>query len=178
MTDIILAECGAATWLVAGERHMGDLMQNTLGPGITLSIVACGTMEQAMAMWAAGAGADAGAGSVPWMINPAIVGRIKRALAPPSIAFTPWSAMLDADAEAALSHMFASLAAGPIVLRQFSPAEPPPGLADLQRLRAMLASAALQRAGADPAALRHETLAATNPGDEDRLDLVGHPPTE
>ena len=172
MADIILAQCGGTTWLVEGDRHMQDLLGNSLSPAVTIGFLECASTEHVMAMWAGRAGAETNPDAVPWMINPAIVRRIQRVLAGPSIAFPPWSAMLDADAEDVLRAAAGKLADGRLALRQFCPAEAAPGLADLLRLRATLVTAALVRAGADPAALLHETAEAANPGDENRLDLV------
>ena len=171
MSDIILAECGGNTWLVEGVEHLDDLMRNLLPAEVTVSFVTCATPEEALALWAGRRTADADEHAVPWMVNPAIVRRIRAAKAEPAIIFAPWSAMLDSDAE----QLLAGLAGRMLTLRQFTPAEPPPGLGDLQRLRGMLVVAALVRAGADASALVHATAAAATPDDANRLELVTLP---
>ena len=177
MADIILAECGGTTWLVEGIRHMDDLMRNMLPASVTISFVTCATTDEALAMWAERNGADEEENPVPWMINPAIVRRIRATLEGPAITFAPWSAMLDADAEQLLAGLADRMAGRTLLLRQFAPAEPPPGLADLQRLRGMLVSAALVRAGADAALLTHATAEPAKPDDANRIEFVTPPST-
>ncbi len=172
MADIILAESGGTTWLVQGEQHMGDLLRNMLPDGVTVSIVACNSRAEAIALWSAPPDADGEAERIPWMINPAIVGRIKAMLGVPAIAFAPWSALLDGAAQDLLGVIAGRMADGPLILRQFCPAEAPAGLAELQRLRGMLVAAALAQLSADPAALLHETAAPEGPDDANRLELV------
>ncbi len=180
MADIILAEVGENTWLVEGEQHFHDLLRGILPPSITIEVARCNTPAEMYARWEARSGAaQAGPNAVPWLINPVIVRRIKGSLGEQSVLFAPWSVLLDEAATALLDATAGWLtghAGARLTLRQFSPAEPPPGLPGLQALRFELAAGALARAGADPAMLASETAVAERPEDADRLFLVTHPP--
>ena len=176
MATVTLAESDGQVWVVEGDEHVGALLVNELPDGVTVEIVACGTRAAAFALWRERS-AEASDGAQPWLINPIIADRIRRSLGTlqRAVAFTPWSAMLDAAAMAELVDAAAWLAANPagrLVLRQFASAEPVPGLADLQRLRGQLALGALHRAGADPARTGEDMAVAAADMDADRMVIV------
>ncbi len=175
MADVTLAEVGGQAWLVKGDEHVDGLLANNLPPTVSVEFVACATRADAWAIWHA-TSPEAEQGGMPWMIHPEVVRRIKGAFGGAScIRFTPWSAMLTDDAREAITAAAALLAAdgtARLTLRQFRPAEPPPGLLDLQRLRGQLVIAALAAAGADTARLDTDTGPTDTPEDCERLDLV------
>ena len=174
MADVTLAEADGQTWLVAGDGHIDGLLANTLPPTTTVELIACATRAEAWAMWEA-TSPQALEGGMPWLIHPGIVRRLKGSLGDQCIRFTPWSAMLTDEARTLIASTAGSLAANPagrLTLRQFCPAAPPPGLADLQRLRSQLVTAALTGAGADAARLEVETKHSEAPADCERFDLV------
>ena len=176
MAAVVLAEVDGGVWLVDGDEHIGALLANTLPDGVTVEFVACESRAAAFALWHDGSPSTR-AGTHPWAINPMIAARIRRALTPGrrSVRFTPWSVLLDAAMVAELDAAAAWLeanGAGRLVLRQFAPADPAPGQADLQRLRGQLALGALLRAGADAARMTEDTVAATDEADAERMDLL------
>ena len=176
MADVTLAEVGGIAWLVAGDEHIDGILANMLPPTATIEVIAFPSRADAWAFWQEKSPDAAAAGGMPWVINPAIMRRIKGSLGDQCIRFTPWSAMLTEEARALIATTAEWLASKPdarVTLRQFGPAEPPAGLADLQRLRGQLVSAALTGAGGDAARLDAETAASDVPEDSERLDLVG-----
>ena len=174
MTEIVLAECGGNTWLVEGDQHVDDLLANTLPGSIAVRFVSVPNAAEAHLLWDRRASGDFD-NMMPWMINPDIVRRIKGGLGLRSLTFSPWSAMLDAAAQdliAATADWLRHHAPARIALRQFCPADAPPGLADLQRLRGQLVAGAFTRAGAAAGSLDHETGAPEEEGGIDRMELV------
>lgn len=179
MATVVLAEAEGSVWVVAGDEHVGELLANELPAGVSVEFVACSTRAAVFALWHERS-AEAEEGVQPWLINPLIVNRIRGSLGllQRSVRFSPWSALLDAAAQAELAGAAAWLAAnggGRLVLRQFAPADPAPGQADLQRLRGQLALGVLLRAGADAARMTEEMAAATAEADAERLDLLTEP---
>lgn len=180
MGRVVLAESGGQVWIVEGDEHVSELLVNELPDDVAVEFVTCDTPAAVFAMWRERS-PGAAAGASPWVLNPAIVARIRRTLAPArrGVQFTPWSAMLDEAAQAELAAAAAWLDANPggrLLLRQFAPAAPVPGQADLQRLRAQLVLAALLRAGAVMAAVADEMAAATAEADAERLDIITQAP--
>ncbi len=172
--DVTLAQFGEQVWLVGGDEHIDDLLANTMPPGTTIEFVSVTERREVRAMWER-MSTEQTDGAEPWVIHPLIVRRIRGDLGPRSVAFSPWSAMLDTAAQDAIGAAADWLAARPgatITLRQHCGAEPPPGLTDLQRLRGQLVAGALTRGGADAAQLHHETLASAAETDTERLDLI------
>jgi hypothetical protein len=171
--NVTLAECHGDVWLVGGEDNLDDLLLNTLPPTVSLAIVPCASLADVRALWAQRSEA-AEEGAEPWSIHPGIVRRI-RGLAECWISFTEWSARLDANALAAVRRAADGLTAAPgarVTLRQFSTADAPAELADLQRLRARLVVGALGQAGVAASRVGYETRTAVTAVDHDRLDLV------
>ena len=177
MAEIVLAECNGNTWVVEGDQYVDDLLANTLPPSMTIRFIAVLNAAEAHRIWDRRASGDFD-NTMPWMINPAIVRRIKGGLDSRTIVFSPWSAMLDADAAdiiASTADWLRHHAPTRIALRQFCPDDAPAGLADLQRLRGQLVAGALARAGADAGALNQETGAPEDEGSTDRMELVTAP---
>ncbi len=174
MTRIVLAEFAGNVWLVRGDEHFDDLLANVLPETVALEFTTCESHDEVRAIWREH-GDTENDGDEPWLLNPAIVRRIKGRYETQSVTFTPWSAMLDESALETVGAAATLLQANPtsrLSLRQFSPAETPPGLADLQRLRGQLLAGALTRAGADAASIDHETHTSDTPGDGDRIEFV------
>jgi hypothetical protein len=173
MADILLAECGDGVWLVGGEAHLDDLLANTLPPDVGIGLVACERPADVRALWERHGG-DA-AGGMPWLVHPAIVARVKRTLqdaAPKTVTprtvtpgtvtpgtvtpetvvrFSPWSALLDEAALAAIAMAAARMTneviggvtngitggAGITLVEYLDPAGPP-AIAALSGLRLQL----------------------------------------
>lgn len=174
MTVIVLAEFAGNVWLVRGDEHFDDLLANVLPETVALEFTTCGSLNEVRAMWQEH-GDTENEGDEPWLLNPAIVRRIKSRYEAQSVTFTPWSAMLDESALETVGATATRLQANPtsrLSLRQFSPVEGQPGLADLQRLRGQLLAGALARAGADAGSIDHETQTSDTPGDTDRIEFV------
>lgn len=174
MTRIVLAEFAGSVWLVRGDEHFDDLLANVLPKTITVEFTDCADLDEVRAMWREH-GDTENEGEEPWLLNPAIVQRIKGRVDARYVSFTPWSAMLDAGAREtvdATAGWLQANATARLLLRQFISAEAPAGMADLQSLRGQLLAGALARAGADAAGLDHETQLSDTPGDIDRIELV------
>ena len=171
MGTVTLAEHAGNWWLVGGEEHVASLLYGDLDPNVTVVFTTCVTWDDLMAQWVP----DAGGGSQPWVINPAIVARLKGQADPGSIIFGAWSAAMDDAAEEAIEAAAAWLAATPqgtLLLRQFRPATRVPGLDDLQRLRHQLVAAALERVGVAGDSIRADTAPAEDESAPNRLELV------
>lgn len=174
MADVTLAESHGQVWLVAGEEHIDDLLANTLPPGITIEIIPCADRTEVWALWQRSE-ADEENGANPWIIHPNIVRRIKGSSGQQAVRFTPWSAMMDSDAQGVLASTADWMAgdpAGRLILRQSCPAAPPPGLVDLQRLRAQLVASALAAAGTDPSRIEQESVVTADAAATEQLDLI------
>ncbi len=94
MADIMLAECGGGTWLVAGEEYIDDLLAGTLPEGVTIEFVAVSGRAELHDMWVRHCGEPAYGGN-PWMIHPGIVRRIRGTPPSQTVNFPPWSVMPD-----------------------------------------------------------------------------------
>lgn len=174
MTRIVLAEFAGSVWLVRGDEHFDDLLANVLSKTAAVEFTTCANLDEVRAMWREH-GDTENESDEPWLLNPAIVQRIKGRGDARSVTFTPWSAMLDAGARDIVDGTAGWLQANTtarLLLRQFSPADAPAGMADLQSLRGQLLAGALARAGADAASLDHETQHSDAPDDIDRIELV------
>jgi len=174
VADIVLAEFAGRVWLVRGDEHFDDLLRNELPRSVSVVFLPCASHDEVLALWREHDTPERD-DDAPWQLNPAIVRRIRGTPGAQSVLFAAWSAMPDAAAQVTIEDVATSLRgdlAARLMLRQFSPAAPPPGFTDLQRLRGTLLAAALARAGADAASLDHETHASEALADVDRIDLV------
>ena len=172
MADVTLAEINGQYWLVRGDRYVDAVLADALPAGVSVEVVPCATRAEAWAMWETD---DADPRDMPWMINPLLARRMCGGANEATIRFTAWSAMLSdvAQAElAAAADWLRAEPAGRLTLRQFCPADPPAGLADLQRLRGQLVGAAIvgKEAGAPRIDGVTETSAETE--DTERLDII------
>ncbi len=182
MADVTLAECEGNVWLVEGEQHLDALLLGSFPPDLRIEFVACASQDELRGLWAELSG-NAGPGCDPWAIHPGLVERIRSIMGQDAdgdtrraVVFGAWSALLDADAHAAIGDAAQRLAAEPaltLLLRSHEAAFVP-GMADLQRLRVQLLAAALTRLGCDPARLREETVPPPDAGEPqpDRIELV------
>jgi hypothetical protein len=174
MADVTLAEFDDQVWLVAGENFIDELLANMMPPGTTIEFVSCASRAEVWALWAENS-LEPVDGVDPWIIHPGIVRRIKGSVAEPRVQFAPWSAQLSEEAKDTIGNAANWLAANPagrITLRQFLPASPPGGLADIQRVRAMLVIGALTGAGSDAGRLDQETIPTEEPAAMERLEFV------
>ena len=169
--DVVLAEAEGQFWLVLGDDHIGEVLLGQLPQGLTIEMVSLKNRAAVMTLWWQ-INPLASAEMQPWAINPLMVPRIRGLVEPGrrSISFTPWSAMLTDEAQGVIADMASQ--AGGLLLRQFVLASPAPGQADLQRLRLQLVRAALERAGADPAAIADRIDPAESDDDGERLDIL------
>ena len=140
MADVTLAECNGQVWLVGGEAYIDDLLANTLPGNISIEMVQCDSPSDISDLWAQHGG-NPGGGSMPWVINPAIVTRIRRRSPDYAVFFAQWSALLDPDALAVIQAA-ARLAQEnpelPVRLVAFLDPAGPQAITDLSRLRAQL----------------------------------------
>lgn len=97
MTEIILAEHQRNTWLVAGEEHVDDLLNNTLPANISIRFIACQSHSEVVALWTENR-PDASAAGQPWLIHPKIAERAKGKPKELIVVFGAWSVLLDDDA--------------------------------------------------------------------------------
>ena len=152
MADIILAEHQGQSWLVSGVGHIDDLLANTLAPNLTIEFVACQSQTTVMELWVQYCG-EPTSSDMPWMIHPGIAARLRRKAVGNRVFFTPWSAMLDDDANAAIAAaagQAAETAGAGVVLTRYLDAGDPQALADLANLRSSLIEAQLVALGVRP----------------------------
>ncbi len=175
MADVTLAECGGTHWLVEGEQHLDELLMGSFSPDLTIEFVTCRDKSDLHRLWSE-LSAEAGPGRDPWAIHPGLIDRIRSISDPDrAVVFAAWSALIDAEGEAAIADTAARLAAEPalvLTLRQDAPPADAAGVADLQRLRAQLVVAALTRLGCDPGRLRQESVTPESEARPDRIELV------
>ncbi len=162
-TDVTLAVCGGHAWLVRGERHIDDLLNNSLSADVTIGIVACESKSAVDALWHAFTDEPA---LQAWLIHPAIVDRARGVVRDLVAEFAPWSAAIDDAAEGVLRR--AAAAAGPDAnLVLVSPVLPPGPAAQLNALRCTLLAQQLETYGLAPARIIPEIEGA----DPDRITL-------
>lgn len=149
MADITLAEFNGRVWLVGGETYIDDLLANTLSKDVSIELVACETKSAVNDLWVQNCG-KASTGGDPWMINPAIVNRIRRSSPDYPVFFAQWSILLDQDALTVIASAAAwavdNPAAAVLVAEYLDPAGPR-AIADLSRLRAGLVEDKLAEGG-------------------------------
>lgn len=178
MADITLAECNGGVWLVGGENHLMDLLGNTLPQGVSIELVPCERKSDVTELWHQLCGAPDG-GRDPWIINPAIVARIRRSAPGQAIYFAQWSAALDADALAvigsaaswALEHPDA-----PVAIVDYCEADASSSLRVLGDLRVTLITERLVADGLPRERIAHERGAppgeASASSELQRVDIV------
>jgi hypothetical protein len=176
MADIVLAEAEDRVWLVAGEAHLDDLLANTLPPEVSIELVVCEHAAAVRTLWLR-SGGDPSSG-MPWLVHPAIVARVRAANRPGgpthAVLFSPWSALLDPPAQAAIAAAAAAQAgdAAGVTLVDYRDPAGPPALADLSRLRVQLIEAQLMALGLPPDRIRRQQRDATEDADTQRVDIV------
>jgi hypothetical protein len=178
MPDIVLAQIGERTWLVNGEVFIDDLLANTLRDDVTIDFVACESEKEVLALWYANF-PDPDQAPPPWMIHPAIAARCRNV---PSgdgiyaIAFGPWSAMRDADADARLAAAVAEaerFGDAPIVLTSYADPNGPAMAAEMANLRSGLVKGDMVARGIDAARIivSREPVEAGDAAMADRIDI-------
>jgi hypothetical protein len=140
MTDITLAEINDQAFLVRGIDWIDDLLAGTLPPQISIEIVQCESFVEMREIWTA-SGERSPDMSMPWMIHPGIVARIRGEQPDQSVMFAQWSVMLDDAAQELIRGVAARVVADDttrVVLTEFVDPEGPASIADLSRLRMQL----------------------------------------
>lgn len=178
MADITLAEFNGSVWLVGGENFFDDLLANTLPADISIEMVQCESQSNVHDLWVQLCGIPS-EGSMPWVINPQIVTRIRNRSPDYAVFFAQWSAFLDQDALAvvrAAANWAAENAALPVRLVEYLDPGGPQAVADLARLRAQLIEDKLVEAGLDRARIgrdrRNVADVAGMPQESQRIDIV------
>lgn len=176
MTEVVLAECHGQVWLVAGDEHIDGVLNGRLPEGVSVEYITLPNRGAVIDMWVARS-ADADADGMPWMINPALLARLRGAFRPGvrTVTFAAWSVLLDGTATEALTEAARWVAAAGerrLRLRQFALEAAEPGKADLQRLRGQLAIGTMVRAGAAAERIIEETMPAESAADGERMDLL------
>jgi hypothetical protein len=149
MADITLAEFSGRAWLVGGEAHLHDLLNNSLAKNVSIELLQCERLSEVTDLWVQNCGAPE-AGGMPWQIHPNIVARVRRRSPDYPVFFTQWSAMLDQDALTVINAAAAWAQENPttpVVLAEYVDPAGPQAIADLSRLRAQLIEDKLAGAG-------------------------------
>jgi hypothetical protein len=177
MADIVLAENGGQTWLVTGDKYIDDLLAGTLPAQITIEFVACDSYTEIDRLWSESGGANAGV-DAPWLINPAIVARI-RGTTEQRVAFTQWSAQLDEIARETIRRFAAcatEIASAEVVLVSYLAADSAALHIDLANLRSAVIEAELTNLGVASSrivrASRPVTNAETTAAETQRIDIL------
>ena len=178
MADITLAEFNGSFWLVGGESFIDDLLANTLESDISIELVQCESQSDVEELWTQHCGVPK-EGSMPWVINPQIVNRIRGRSPDYAVFFAQWSSFLDHDAVAvvrAAASWAAENAATPVRLAEYLDPAGPQAMADLSRLRAQLIEDKLVEAGVERARIgrlrRDIAEVAGMPQESQRVDIV------
>lgn len=98
MTEIILAECNGSCFMIGPMSHFHPLLMNDLGPDDTVTVHSFATIADVHAMWHGLFGPHED-WEQPHFVHPAILARVQRANGPMWVAFTPLSALLEAEAK-------------------------------------------------------------------------------
>lgn len=178
MADVTLAECNGNVWLVGGENHLMDLLGNTMPDDVNIELVACERKSDVTDLWHQLCGVPEG-GREPWVINPAIVERIRRSAPGQAIYFAQWSAALDADALTVIASAAAwALAhpAAPVVIVEYCEEAASASLRTLYDLRVAVIRERLLADGVPSERIGRESgrLAAgsTSSSELQRVDVV------
>ncbi len=175
--DVILAECNGQAWLVLGEQHIDDLLNNTLSAHVSIDIIACESKSAVDALWRRHGGGDNTA--MMWMIHPAILRRARgQSQGLPGeviVAFAAWSAALDDAAQTALrtaADLALNRPEAALALVRHVPQDAPPMAAQMADLRSGLVEAHLAGMGVAAERLLRETMTVASPELADRITLV------
>lgn len=178
MADIVLAQIGGQTWLVAGEAFIDDLLANTLPDDVTIEIVSCESESEVDVILRANR-ADPACTDPPWMIHPSIVERCRSVPFDGihRISFGPWSALRMAAADATLAAAAAEAAgAGDarVVLTSHVALGGPALADDLANLRSGVVEAEMVAAGIAGARIGRARTGVTEDDPEmaDRIDIT------
>lgn len=182
MADITLAEFNGRVWLVGGDNYIDDFLFNSLPPEITVEIVPCDSREQMLQMWTDMCGEPDGM-SDPWLINPAIVDRVRRKLSGHSVFFAEWSAAIESDGHVVIAAAAASWRDNmhaTLDLVDYLEPNAPKSIANLSKLRRELIEEALIDKGVPATQIGHVTREpgtdAGNTQERQRVDIVGRMP--
>ncbi|GEM_PF-1580609 len=176
LAELVLAECHGQVWLVNGDEYIDDVLNGRLPEGVSVEYITLPDRAAVIDMWMQ-LSPEADESGLPWMINPALLGRLRGVFNPGvrSISFAAWSVLLDGAATATLTDAATWLASDDtrrLRLRQFALEADEPGKADLQRLRGQLVLGALTRAGVAPGRVTEETVPTASADDGERVDVI------
>ncbi len=152
MADITLAEFKGRVWLVGGEAHLHDLLNNSLPNNVSIEMLNCERLSNVTDLWVQHCGERQTSG-MPWQLHPAIVTRIRRRSPDYSVYFAQWSVLLDHDALTvikAAANWAQENPAMPVTLAEYVDPAGPKAIADLSRLRAQLIEDQLTEGGVAP----------------------------
>jgi hypothetical protein len=175
MADIVLAESGGQTWLITGDKFIDDLLAGTLPAHITLEFITCETYADIDRLWSQSGGATAGS-EAPWLINPAVVARIRGATEQ-SVVFTQWSAHLDDSARAVIGRFAAfatELASAQVVIVSHLMPDSAALQTDLASLRCAVIEAELIALGVAASRIVRASrtiTGQTSAGESERIDI-------
>src|SRR5271154_6819179 len=140
MADITLAEFNGRVWLVGGEAHLHDLLNNSLPKNVSIELLNCERLSNVTDLWVQHCG-ERPTGGMPWQIHPNIVTRIRQRSPDYAVFFAQWSAMLDQDALTVVNAAATWARENPtipVVLAEYLDPAGPQSIVDLSRLRAQL----------------------------------------
>ena len=160
MAEIILAEHLGNAWLVGGEEYIDDFLINRLPPDVSIRIVTCQSDSEFQTLWNENGGAVPG--RRPWSINPQVMDRVRGFQPDMTIAFGPWSALLDDKAKAVIAAAAAEAAKTPatkVILSTADMTEQAAAMVSLTTLRLTLIDAEFNTNGFDESRLVHATRA-------------------
>ena len=169
MADVVLAGFGAQAWLVRGEEHIDDLLNNSMPPDVTIEVVACESKSAVDALWQQWNDDDP---AMMWLIHPAIVNRARGQSGDIAVLFGEWSAALDEAAQQAVqaaANAVAARAGGWLTLVRHVPDAPPMALT-MADLRSGLLEAKLHELGV--MRIERETRPVLEPGQGERIVLL------
>jgi hypothetical protein len=173
--DVILAECGGQAWLVRGEQHIDHLLANTLDAHISVEIIACESKSEVNVLWRKYDGGDDPDEGMMWLIHPAIANRVRKKPSESAVLFAAWSASLDEAATAAVRTAAEAATQQPdcaLALVRYIAPDGPAMAMDLANLRSGLLEAQLASLGVAASRMLRDTRDATQPGQDDRIDLL------
>ena len=176
MPDIILAECNGNGWLVRGEEHIDDLLNNTLPPDVSIEVISCESKTAVDALWFAHGG-DGDTSNI-WMIHPAIVRRSRGLAGQIVLLFGAWSASLEAGTKGAVESAAGGARLRPndvVALIRYIAADALPMATDLANLRTAMVEALLAEHGVEAGRIVRLTQPVEEEGQADRIDVVLRP---
>jgi hypothetical protein len=174
MSGIVLADYQGQAWLVCGERYIDELLANTLPGDISIEFIACGSHADVNELWLQNRDEPAPS-CAPWVINPAIVNRVRYGPSGHSVYFTPWSALLDDAAKSVIRAAAVRAArcfASNVTLASHAEPETPRMIGGLAELRCGMIESELTALGIAPSRIVRANGTITGVQAGLRIDIV------